>query len=130
MDKRSNNLEDFTRKMIKEAGVSKPSLDFSQRVMEAIEAKDKVKSVYTPLISRKIWMFIAAISIGCMVAFYFLPNYGTSILDTFGTNKTLSFDFTLPRIELSKTLIYAIGFMSLFLIQVPFLKQYVSSRIG
>ena len=128
MEKQSNNLDDFTRKLIVESGVHKPSLDFSKRVVEAIESKAVSLNVYQPLISRKSWVFIIITCAACFISFYFFPSTGNSILDKLEIGQYLDVQFSLPDIKLSKTFIYAIGFMSLFLIQIPILKHYVFNR--
>ena len=128
MEKQSNNLDDFTRKLIIESGVHKPSLDFSKRVVEAIESKAITTNVYQPLISRKSWVLIIITCAVCFISFYFFPSTGNSILDKLEIGQYLDVQFSLPDIKLSKTFIYAIGFMSLFLIQIPILKRYVFNR--
>lgn len=128
MEKQSNNLDDFTKKLIVESGVHKPSLDFSKRVVDAIESKAVTLNVYQPLISRKSWVLIIITAVVCFISFYFFQSTGNSILDKLEIGHYLDLQFSLPEIKLSKTFIYAIGFMSLFLIQIPFLKHYVSNR--
>jgi len=128
MEKQSNNLDDFTRKLIIESGVHKPSLDFSKRVIEAIESKAITTNVYQPLISRKSWVFIIIAVVVCLISFNFFQSTGNSILDKLEIGQYLDVQFSLPDIKLSKTFIYAIGFMSLFLIQIPILKHYVFNR--
>ena len=128
MEKQSNNLDDFTRKLIIESGVHKPSLDFSKRVIEAIESKAITTNVYQPLISRKSWVFIIIAVVVCLISFNFFQSTGNSILGQLEIGQYLDAAFSLPDIKLSKTFIYAIGFMSLFLIQIPILKHYVFNR--
>ncbi|MEQ3656887.1 MAG: hypothetical protein ABNH00_13550 [Dokdonia sp.] len=53
-------LDKWSAKHIKEAGVEKPSSDFTAQVMQAVEkASEKPVLVYKPLISRIGWLCIA-----------------------------------------------------------------------
>ena len=61
-DKDNHLLDSFTKKMVKEAPIEKPSIDFSMNVMDAINAIEIKKSTskFEPLISKKVWLLISA----------------------------------------------------------------------
>lgn len=128
MEQQSNNFDDFTRKLIIESGMHKPTPDFSKRVVEAIELKSVKSNVYQPLISQRSWVFIIITVVVCLISLYFLPITGNSILDKLEIGQYINLEFSLPEIKLSKTFIYAIGFLSLFLVQIPILKYYELHR--
>ena len=55
MEKQSENIDRITKKIIKDAGLHQPSVDFFSNVMEAIEAQSTSTSiVYKPLISKRL----------------------------------------------------------------------------
>lgn len=122
MEKLSN--EDlFTGKLIKDAGLEKPSVAFSVNVLNAIAAKKVVKE-YKPLISVNVWIVLVGVLVCSVIGLYLLTTANTLIWE-FGYLKDLSF----PRIELSTTMTYAIGFVALFFLQIPFLKGLLERQM-
>jgi hypothetical protein len=142
MEKQYNDMDKFTHKLLQEAGLEKPSMGFTNSVMDVIISQVETQSIYRPLISKKSWGMVAIISLICLIALYFIPTQGGSILESFGISQkldlsfnlpnkdSLDLSFNLPNLEISRTSIYAIGFMALFLIQIPFLKRYLESENG
>lgn len=63
MKPNKNNIEDFTKFIMNEARLEKPSADFVDSVMGKIslETRPVIKSVYKPLISISSWFIIAVI---------------------------------------------------------------------
>lgn len=124
MEKPYNNEEELVKKMIKGLPLERPSSDFTQKVMQQV-LRRSLKNSYQPLISKRAWLVIAMMFIlGVLWLFY---NPETSLIDSeaLSWNNKLQFKNPFETIELSKTTIYAIGFMALFLLQIPFLKRYV-----
>ncbi len=115
--------EEFFKKIIKETGREKASPDLYRNVMSAIEAKQSSRFVYEPLISRNVW-----IALGLLIS---LSVFGL-ILMTTGFSMNWNFGFmnyiSVPKINLSSTMIYAIGFVSLFFLQIPFLQNYMKDQ--
>ncbi len=128
MEKPSKDFEEFTQKMIREAGVSKPSPDFTDRVMEAIAAKTVHAKVYRPLIARRTWNLLAIIAIVGLIGVYFLPVASNPFFENLEISQKIGFNFSFPEFKTSKTFTYALGFLALFLVQIPFLKHYVLKR--
>lgn len=118
--------EMLTKKLLKEAGLEKPSLDFSANVIKAINAK-RVVVEYKPLISLQGRIIIFSLLIISMAGFYFI-NSDLQISLEFKFFKALSLP-SIPTIEVSKTMSYAIGFVSLFLLQIPFLKGLMERQM-
>ena len=132
MEEQFKNIDRLTRKLVKEAGTYKPSPDFLHNVMTTVNAKVADQKVYQPLISKKVWRIISILAIISLIALYFYPATGNSYINEFNLAEKLSFNnpFTNPfaGITFSKTIIYGIGFLGLFLIQIPFLKSFMERR--
>ncbi|NQY07696.1 MAG: hypothetical protein HRT68_16250 [Flavobacteriaceae bacterium] len=119
--KEEQYLEDLVSKMIKEGGLEKPSVDFTSNLMNEITIQ---KTVYKPLISKTVWVFIilAFLALG---AFLLLNSNQKESLGWFD-GMTLS----LAECKVSKTVLYATTFMSLLLLlQIPILKNYFDKSL-
>ena len=129
MEKQSKNIDRITKKIIKDAGLEQPSTDFFSNVMEAIESQSTSASmVYQPLISKKIWMLLSALIAVVLVLLFIFPVFSeTSLINPITIPEQFKFSFNLPEIKLSKTTIYGVGFLSLFLLQIPFLKRQLNN---
>ncbi|WP_010228783.1 hypothetical protein [Gillisia marina] len=115
--------EEFFKKIIKETGREKASPDFYKNVMRAIEAKQTSKLVYKPLISQNVWIALV-LAISLSVFGLFLMTTGFSMNWNFSFMNYIS----VPKINLSSTMIYAIGFISLFFLQIPFLQNFMRDQ--
>lgn len=124
MEKPYNNEEELVKKMIKGLPLERPSSDFTQKVMQQV-LRRSLKNSYQPLISKRAWLVIAMMFILGVLWLFYHPE--TSLIDSeaLSWNNKLQFKNPFETIELSKTTVYAIGFMALFLLQIPFLKRYV-----
>jgi hypothetical protein len=124
MDKQSKRIDKLTHQLINEAGLENPSANFFSKVMDKIEVK-KVSQpiVFQPLISKKAWMLIISFTIVVIALLTIYPINNEFSLFQLPSLSHLLFKF--PKIHLSKTAIYGIGFISLFLIQIPFLKKQI-----
>ncbi|MDT0644407.1 hypothetical protein RM553_16330 [Zunongwangia sp. F363] len=118
MEKRSRK-EILAKKIMKNAGLEKPSADFSANVLKAVEARQKVLK-YEPLISRKTWFGIAGAVIVAVIGLYVISSDLALNID-FSFINALSF----PKLNLSSTMMYAVAFISLFFLEIPFLKRFL-----
>ena len=115
--------EEFFKKIINEAGRETVSPEFHSNVMRAIEAKQASKLVYKPLISRNVWIGLAVlISISSVGLFLITTDF--SMNWNFGFMNYI----WVPKINLSATMLYAVGFVSLFFLQIPFLQNYMRDQ--
>ena len=121
-------MDKFTKKWIRDGGLEKPASNFSELVMKTITESQKVVPVYRPLVTVKGWLFIAAILIGVGVFLYYNPSESNKWIDGIINKKEISFDLPFEQIQVSKTMFYALGFLSLFFIQLPFLKRLVEKK--
>jgi len=120
-----DNLEEelFFKNLIKEAGIEKASQDFFSNVMKGIEAKPKKVLSYEPLISPTAWGMLFIASVVAILGLVFLTT-DFSMNWNFGFMRYIS----IPKIQLSTTMLYAIGFLSLFFLQIPFLQNYMKNQ--
>ena len=126
MEKPSKKVDSYTESLIKEAGLQKPSADFFANVMNAVEAeKASQPIVYQSLISKQMWMVLSVVSIIVIGFLLLFPSSSETIVNLPSLNfEKLSFH--IPELHFSKITIYGIGFLGLFLIQIPFLKRQLN----
>jgi len=120
------NSEKFTKDLIQEAGLEKPSASFELKILEKIEAKPLSKKT-TPLISKKGWFILCIIFLVSSVLIYMYPSETLSLKEY----KISTLFSKLGRLEISSfsaTTQYAFIFLALFLVQIPFLKHYLDKQ--
>jgi len=123
MEDSPKEIEKLTQKWVKEAGIEQPSLDFVQKVMDAVDVSASKSKVYRPLISGRGWSLVAILFITSLVAVYLLPLGESGYLKSIDWSNLLSIQNPFEAIKVSKPMLYAIGFLTLFLVQIPFLKR-------
>ena len=129
MEKQSKNIDRITKNILKDAGLHQPSTNFLSNVMQTIEAQSvRQPIVYKPLISKTTWILLFALTTAVLVLLFIFPVFSeTSFFSQFTLPEQFKFEFNLPEMNLSKTTIYGIGFLSLFLLQIPFLKRQLNN---
>lgn len=127
MEEQFNNEEELVKKVIKGLPLERPSSDFTQKVMQQV-LKKAASNVYRPLISRKAWWIIVAMFVTGTLWLYFNPGTSMINLEAISLENKFTFKNPLENLQLSRTTIYAIGFMALFLLQIPFLKRMMEKR--
>lgn len=127
MEEPSRHLDQNTATWIKEAGLEKPSHQFSAQVMQRIEAKSTPVRA-TSLIPRWGWLLIAASLVGAMVFLFVSPPSQPGVIEGLLAQESVEVSNPLKGITLPKTFFYGIGFLALFLIQIPFLKRQLSKN--
>jgi len=123
--KENKNIEEYTKKIVQEAGLDSPSSELMNNIMFAIEKQSISSRVYKPLISKNIWYVILVCAISFLLFVYlFLYQPSATIL-----NVNALYDFIFPSqilvISMSKTMLYCFAFLSLFLIEIPFIKYFI-----
>lgn len=123
MENSPKEIEKLTQGWVQEAGIEQPSLDFVQKVMDAVEVSTNKSKVYRPLISGRGWSLIAGLFIASLVVVYLFPlgEFRQMDLIDFSNLPTLQNPF--EDMKVSKPMLYAVGFLTLFLVQIPFLKR-------
>ena len=121
MEKPFKNTDTATHSWIKEAGLEKPSANFSMEVLQKIEVRTHSQKVQ-PLLSLKSWVFIvAAILLSSVLLFMYPPEL--ELWKDFFATKPTGWDFNMAQFEISESTVYAFIFLSLFLLQIPILKR-------
>jgi hypothetical protein len=123
MEKPSKNIEKITQDWVREAGLEQPSSAFVQNVMDAIEKRSATQKVYRPLISRRGWGMVAAVFVVGVALLYLFPIGEVSYFNDLKLAEVSSIKNPFAGLEVSKTMVYGIGFLALFLVQIPFLKR-------
>lgn len=133
MEKNKEELFDaFAKKVVKDAGLDRPSVNFTDSVLSKIQlAADKKKSfVHQPLISKKYWLLIA-LGVGAIFAYIIFakPNVDEGLLRMMKWNQLVEFNLfgKLSNFGVSSTVMY--GFLALaFFIWVQVL--WLTKRVG
>jgi len=123
MEKPSKNIEKITQDWVREAGLEQPSSAFVRNVMNAIEKKSATQKVYRPLISRWGWGMVAAVFVVSVTLLYLFPIGELNYFNNVNLAEVPTIKNPFAGLEVSKTMIYGIGFLALFLVQIPFLKR-------
>ncbi|MCG9972993.1 hypothetical protein [Christiangramia crocea] len=127
MEKQFNREDKLMKKLLNEAGTESPSADFKSRIMMVVENRNATVKPYQPLIPKFMWYVVVTCLI-CSVAGLYVMYADISL--------SWSFDFKvprymdMPRIDLSRTMQYAIAFIALFFLEIPFLKRFVDRQYG
>ena len=131
--KTDKNIEDFTKYIMNEVDVEKPSIDFLRNVMDAVKSENKtsLSIIYKPLIPKSVWVLIvilfAALSVfvltGSTVNHYLLSQIDVPIVD-----KVLALDL-FKNIHFSKIFTLSFILFSAFVIvQLFFIKNYFNNQ--
>ena len=120
--RKESKEESLARKLIKEAGLEKPSSNFSVNVLYAIE-KRKAVVEFKPLLSKKLLIGLAFLMASSLLVLFFM---------TTGFSLQLHLNYfnfpSFPQVEFSRNMLYAIGFVSLFFLQIPVLKSLLEKQ--
>lgn len=129
---KDKNIEKFTKDILNEIGLEKPSSLFVNNVMNLVEEPLEEKiTLYQPLISKKAWFFIVACFIGIITYAFTLP-YEASLFDKIGINLSTNINFNfLQGLSFSSPVVYALStFGILVFIQIYLLKDNFNKQIG
>ncbi len=122
MKKQFNREDRLMKNLLHEAGVEQPSVNFRDRIMKTVEARGAEIQPYKPLISKQGWWSVAALSIIIFSGLF-------SLYSGISFSGMLSIEIPhfpdILKIDLSRTMQYAIAFIALFFLEVPFLKRFL-----
>jgi hypothetical protein len=131
----NKSWERFIDKVMQEAEPEKPSSDFTENVLSALDVQEKraVLTGYKAPISRLTWGVLGVVFVGILVWSFF---GGTSFQWDWTSKLSAYFDFssllgelTLPAMEY--TALYSVGFFALFvLLQLLYMKRLFDRRLG
>jgi hypothetical protein len=133
-ENRNKELDDFVRKVVKEAGLEKPSLNFTETLLSKIDASGPIvdATLYKPLISKMGWGITSLIIVGlCALAVFGKVDTPIVLLDKISliTYAKDSFLDAVRPLELSDTMSYSILiFLVFIMIQIALLKYRLDRR--
>ncbi|RMA57944.1 hypothetical protein [Ulvibacter antarcticus] len=125
MEERYKKIDDISKKLIKEAGLQQPSTDFLTNVMSVV-AQKAAKKIYKPLISKMAWVFIGLVVLLVSSVLFIVPLSHVSFFGIFDAIEKVSIHNPFSEVKVSKITIYGLGFLGLFLVQIPFLKRHLN----
>ncbi len=133
-ENKNTQIDSFLKNHLQEIPLDRPSKDFTANIMASIAKEKSISIAYTPLISKKVWILIAA----CIVAVFFIPfqKEGSSILEKIPLD--FSFIEKIPQfnisglfdgLTMSSSTFYGLLLFSVMVIaQVFYLKGYFQRR--
>ncbi|MBV1925217.1 MAG: hypothetical protein KUG49_01750 [Dokdonia sp.] len=128
-DRMDMRLEEMTTKIVTEAGLKKPATDFTSRIMSSIELQSQsVATVYTPLISKKMW-WVIGVTIAAVVGYIVSSNMQLTVVqDAVSSMSSELPKWQMPKYELDvtvpNTLVYGVLIMAILIaIEIPLLKK-------
>lgn len=124
MEEQFKEIDRITKKLVTEAGTHKPSAQFLETVMNAV-SQEKVIQPYKPLISKTAWLFIGIGFFVMILALYSVPSGQLSFLKEINFSANFRVKNPFSEVKITKTAVYGIVFLGLFLIEIPFLKRYL-----
>ncbi|MDX1828292.1 MAG: hypothetical protein R3342_01980 [Lutibacter sp.] len=132
--KTKKNIEYFTRYVIKESSIEKPSVDFVGKVMNRIDLEriPIYENKYKPLISKLGWIIISIVLILSSIYFwskkFSSSNYLSELNLSFSTNLSLTKIFNEINIPSTFTFVF-LFFTILVVIQLLIIKKYFDKAI-
>ncbi len=129
MEKPFNEKDTQLRNWMKELPMDAPSPDFTNKVMVRVIAKNSATQ-FQPLISKGAWVVIGTLFGAALIWLYWNPATNLIPSDSFSLLEGVEWRSPFKEIQLPKTAVYAIGFMALFLLQIPFLKKLIDKNYG
>lgn len=131
-DNTNKKLDSFAKRRIKELNLESPSKDFTNAIMDTIaDLEAKKVTVYQPLISKKVWLGIAALIVGV----FFIPfqTQEGSVLNKVSIDlsflESINVSGLFDGLAVSSTTFYAMLLFSIMgFVQIFYIKGYFNKR--
>lgn len=129
-ENKNTQIDTFLKKQIQEMSLESPSKDFTSNLMSVLQEETSLSTQYAPLISKKVWIGIAAL----VVAIFFIPfqKQEGSLLDKVSLDLSFLDTIKMPVVEgfsVSSVTLYAIFFFAMMILaQVFYIKGYFNKR--
>ncbi|MFD2566185.1 hypothetical protein [Pseudotenacibaculum haliotis] len=129
-ENKNTQIDAFLKKQIQEMPLESPSKDFTSNLMSVLEEETSQSTQYVPLISKKIWIGIAAL----IAAIFFIPfqEQEGSLMDKVPLDLSFLDSIKMPTLEgftISSVALYAIFFFTLMIFaQIFYIKGYFNKR--
>jgi len=130
MEHTNHNWDSASKKVLNEAGLHKAPADFMPNIMNAIAKAGLQHIQYKPLISKKGWFVILLAGVTILALIVLNIPIERNYLDGVNLSVADKLKEAIGPLEFSKTVLYSIGFLGLFLIQLPFLKRLLDRRVS
>lgn len=127
MEKQFNREDELMKKLLNEAGTEIPSADFRNRIMSVVESRKASIKPYQPLIPKFVWYMVAACLLAAVSGLYMMY---ADVSFSWSNNFRMPKFMEMPNIRLSQTMHYAIAFIALFFLEIPFLKRFMDRQYG
>ncbi|MEM6718778.1 MAG: hypothetical protein AAF611_05675 [Bacteroidota bacterium] len=132
MEAENKKLDQFTKEVIQDAGLSSPTPDFLTNVMAEVSKETATEKVYKPLISKVGWLIIGSL----FILFSFVLtrfSLGLSILGDWDLS-SLMIEKYKPTIEIPEipvTYAYCFFFLLIFVvIQVKLIRRQLDKNLN
>lgn len=127
---KNKELEKLVDRMMSDATLESPSLDFTSKVMsQVLSTKTSNSTVYKPLISKSVFMAVFG---SVFLLFFYVINFGKTTTEswfTFFNYSKLYNNWFLSNFTISKISMYAVVvLMIMFCIQIATLKNHFDKR--
>ncbi|WP_394750442.1 hypothetical protein [Spongiimicrobium salis] len=133
MNKEDNTTDIFIKKIVKEAGLEAPSLDFTSKVLAKVNLEKKQLDIttYKPLISQNSLVGLFVIMASIFVSFLMFGSTTTELewieIKMMAYINPIANAFS--NISIAPTYVYgALGLLFYIYVQIYFLKRYVDKR--
>jgi hypothetical protein len=131
--KTEKNIEEFTKYIMKEANVEKPSADFLNKVMDSVkmESELSLSKVYRPLISKSAWAAIAVAFVALCIFILTGASQDSLLIPTihFAIFDKIPSINLFERIQLSETFTFSfVLFSILAILQLVVIKNYFNKH--
>ena len=127
MEQSKHTWDSASKKVLNEAGLEKAPEDVMANIMAAIATAGVQHIKYKPLISKKSLLLTLLGFIALFVILIFSVPIEKYYMDDVDLTIGERFTAVLGSIKFSKTVLYGVGFLGLFLIQIPFLKRMLDN---
>lgn len=129
MEAENKKLDQFTKEVIQDAGLSSPSVDFLANVMAEVSKEEVPVKVQKPLITKVGWMIIA--SLFAIFAFVLTRfSIGFSILGDWNLS-SLVIEKHQMKVDIPVTYAYCFFFLLIFLIiQIKLIRRQFDKSLN
>ncbi len=128
MKQAKHTWDSASKKVLNEAGLEKAPIDMLPNIMDAIAKAGLQHIQYKPLISKRAWLYIGLVVTAIFAIIVFGVPFERYYFNNVDLQLANKLDAFLGELKISKTLLYSIGFLGLFIVQIPFLKRLLDKQ--
>ena len=132
-ENKNKQLDAFLKKQIQELPLETPSKSFTANIMSALQTESAFSHIqYKPLISKKIWLAVAAVIVAVLLIPFQKQEGGLleKVSIDFSFLDKISFSGLLDGLTVSTTAFYGLLFFAIMIfVQVVYLRGYVDRKM-